>query len=344
MVSIAPNHINVSLIRAGDRQMVWQYSWLADDTTKWTGLHPNDSKGHSWYHSPVSIATAPEHFSLFLISEDNSLYQANFDLNDTGEYTQWVKVGGLLAAPPGVAFENGVVHIFTVGMDRILRYKTWTFKTGAYKPSGEDYMEIDREELFNADIIPAGVNTGNDVSVFVVGRDENRLYRYNIDGKRKKDPLPGTWIGGLKAVSLMKGEWDLFGISKEGHLNHLYYRNGHSIQLEILHRASNANDQVLGIDAVDSKDGKMELFFTTHGREVHHSTLNSNRWRPWGLVSQAGIIATPPKAVVHAAGALAVFGLDEHGVAWGNVRDRKTTQWSGWFGLPSAGGMTENVG
>ncbi|KIJ40091.1 hypothetical protein M422DRAFT_257162 [Sphaerobolus stellatus SS14] len=338
MASVVPNHINVCLIRANDRKMVWQYSWLGDDPTKWTGLHENDSKGHTWFHSPVSIATTAEHYSLFLVAEDKCLYQANFDLNDTGDYSPWVKVAGTMAAPPAVAYDNGVVHIVFVGIDGGLHYKTWTFKGGVYNPTGDVSSKL--ADGFDGAISPAVVITGGKISVFAVHKHEQSLHVHDVGKQHNShhsNALPGRWTGGLKAVSLKPGEWDVCGISPEGHINHLRCRTGGRIQLEEMREV-----QVIGTDAILSKDGKIELFATTRTHEVRHRTLQNDKWNPWDIVG--GTIVTLPRAVAHTAGSLAVFGLGGNAVAYGNVRNRATGKWSGWFALPQATGLTECVG
>ncbi|KIJ48972.1 hypothetical protein M422DRAFT_247346, partial [Sphaerobolus stellatus SS14] len=131
VASPVPNHINVHMI-GQDNSLTWKYTPRPDQGA-WSDWHTTDNS--KWIFEPVAIAYKPEFFSLFTVSEQHVLYQNNWDLNITGDFTGWKSLGGKLLSPPAVAVRNGTIHIFHLGLDNNLHHLHWDPANGEYTPA-----------------------------------------------------------------------------------------------------------------------------------------------------------------------------------------------------------------
>ncbi|KIJ28716.1 hypothetical protein M422DRAFT_54513 [Sphaerobolus stellatus SS14] len=322
MCSLAPNHINLNVIRA-DRRMVWKYTPSADVAASYTGWHDNDSNGHAWIYSPVAISFSPDHFSLFMVSQDRCIHQSNFDLWDTGDFSPWKRLGGQVCAPPAVATLHGIVH-FT--------YVMWE---GVYTPAGEEWIKVNGN--FAPTVSPTAIVTkSGDMSVFIIGKTDCTLYHCMWTPKQgwgEPEALHGQWASCIKAVS-SGNDWDIFGLNADSQINHISFRSGSLQDLKVY--------KVLATtaEALWSRNGRIHLFITLYNHQILHRIYEDDTWGRWETLG--GTFTMTPKAVSHSADSLAVFGVDISGTLQGNVYDRINRKWSGWFGLGD--GIVENVG
>ncbi|KIJ33613.1 hypothetical protein M422DRAFT_112975, partial [Sphaerobolus stellatus SS14] len=132
-------------------------------------------------------------------------------------------LGGCLPDVPAVTkSKGGVVHIFHVGTDHCLYYKSWNGV--AYTPSESTYESLGG--TFRG--TPAAVSAGKgEVSCFAIGHLDGCLYHYHWteeSGWAKPEKLPGLWGSSLSAVSNQDGHWDVFGIDINGLNNSVFHR------------------------------------------------------------------------------------------------------------------------
>jgi hypothetical protein len=87
------------------------------------------------------------------------------------------------------------------------------------------------------------------------------------------------------------------------------------------------------LDAVSLKDGKIDLFITTDRYEICHRAISTG----WETVGPGGVKIMSPKAVAHQGGSLAVFGVGNDAMVYGNVRERATGRWLSRWTMLSGG-------
>jgi hypothetical protein len=89
---------------------------------------------------PVTISRVTNHITTFMVVEDQSLHQSDFDLVEWGDLGPFSNIGGKLIAPPAVMNTKAILLIFHIGVDRALHHKSWDGHT--YNPSGRHYERL----------------------------------------------------------------------------------------------------------------------------------------------------------------------------------------------------------
>ena len=212
MTSLAPSRINMFGLGT-NYGLFWKYRGLDDKS--WTDYH---ASGGKWLYEPITVSRVLNEISVFLVGDDGTLQQSNFDLVNVGDLGPWKNLGGKLAGPPAVAKRKaGIIHIFYIGSDRAIHHKVWD---GVVYSPADGYERLEGEFTHT----PTAVSTGrHDVSVFGIGLD-NKLYRYrwqSASGWGAIEELPGHWAGSPVAVSDQLGFIDVFGLDSGGNVTHI---------------------------------------------------------------------------------------------------------------------------
>ncbi|KAF8520554.1 hypothetical protein JB92DRAFT_2895006 [Gautieria morchelliformis] len=225
MSSLAPGRLNVFGLD-NNRGLVWKYKGNQTETI-WSDYHGNGGK---WLYEPVSLSRVLNEISVFMVGEDCSLNQSNFDLVNVADLGPWKNLGGKLTSPPAVAKrEDGIIHIFHIGSDHAIYHKVW---------DGVVYSPVDGFEKLEGQFThtPTAVSTGaEDVSVFAIGQD-NRLHHYrwqSSSGWSTVEKLPGNWAHSPKAVSDRVGSVDVFGIDPRGNVTHVFCSALHEMSFSV---------------------------------------------------------------------------------------------------------------
>lgn len=221
MSTPSASHINLHTLRSGDGRMQWKYTSLGDTTT-YTGWHDNDPRGHTWLNGPVSLRTTNEHLSVLLVGKDRCIYHSGFDLNDTGDYSPWAKVGGRVVATPALASNQAEVHIFYIGEGGTLFHRLWDGPTN--KPKGEGFTDVEGDFIPN--VSPTAVHSGSgEISVFALRKDGDLAWMsWNPErGWNKSQVIASNWSSSLKVVSDATGDWKIFGLDINNNVRHIAF-------------------------------------------------------------------------------------------------------------------------
>jgi len=215
MTSNAPGQMRTFGI-GYDSNLWWKQNQPPNDIN-WTGWAPLLTAGQLWIYDPVSVSRTQGETSVFVVSYiGHNLYQMNFNASAPNAVTPAKNLGGCFPGPPAVTKSRGggIAHIFHVGTDHCLYYKSWD---GAnYSPGETTYEKL--EGLFRD--TPAAVSAKQgEVSCFAIGQVDGCLYHHHWtqeSGWAKPEKLPGFWGGSLSAVCDQDGHWDVFGLDMDG--------------------------------------------------------------------------------------------------------------------------------
>ncbi|KIJ42699.1 hypothetical protein M422DRAFT_48119 [Sphaerobolus stellatus SS14] len=292
----------------------------------WTGWG-QVTPGRQFVYDPVSVSRIQNEASAFVVDcNGHSLQQLDFK----GDAPQPIRdLGGCLTGPPALASsKGGLVHIFHIGTDRGLYYKSWNGT--AYTPGQAEYQKL--EGTFRD--VPAAVSAGEgEVSCFAIGQLDGCLYHQKWTQKggwEKLEKLSGLWSGSLSAVSDQEGNWDVFGLDLNGKINRVSNRKGQATFSTV------TSGPFLTVDAVCCNPGCFDLVTTGLNNSVYHRRCTNGSWTGWQDLRLS--VAHRPTPVSHSPGALAVITVDMASITHIRVRDAQYGDWSdaGWI---SIGGM-----
>ncbi|KIJ46173.1 hypothetical protein M422DRAFT_46242 [Sphaerobolus stellatus SS14] len=335
MTSPAPGQMKTFCL-GYDSQLYWKKNTPGNDsawTKPWNVL---SCPGHLWMYEPVSVSRIQNETSVFVVDlNGHGLCQLNFNPGAPDTVTPLKILGGCLPGVPAVTkSKGGVVHIFHVGTDHCLYYKSWNGV--AYTPSESTYESLGGTFRDT----PAAVSAGKgEVSCFAIGHLDGRLYHYHWteeSGWAKPEKLPGLWGGSLSAVSNQDGHWDVFGIDINGHVNCVSNRKGTISLSEV------PSGPFLTVDAVTCHPDHIDLIVKGLNNSVFHRRCVKGTWSGWqDLKVQTAYRPTP---ISHSPGALSVLVIGMDSILYVRVRDATYGDWSdaGW--VANEGALSSRAG
>jgi hypothetical protein len=255
---------------------------------------------------------------LFGTSPTSVLYRAD---NAAGSWSAWspqATSGSIASAPAAVSLAVGKVEVFAAS-------RAGAVYRAEFSPLGgwSSWASLGGATSFG----PSAVTVGGHVDVFVTGTN-GQLYEASNSSGAWSGLTPaggaGTIASGPSAIAFASGEVDVFGRAS----NSAVYLTRYVPVTGWTGWSKVGGATAFGPGAV-AVGGHADVFVTGTSGQLYQSDNQAGRWSAFSLVVGTGTIASAPRALAFASGAVDVFGTASNKAVY-QASYVPGTGWSGW--------------